>query len=249
MIHNIKNWIYRARVLFKRNALEYIIFFSCSCAAIIDAYNFPARKAFTYLNVVLTGAAVAISLREKDKSLQIIQLSSVSKLSAKSFIFQYLPLGSMDYCIFKDCETYQYIIPIIIQPSPLELHQENLKRPTILEFNFNFLPLNLASSKIYVSNIEIQAFSLNKTPLWTQAYKNDRSFVFIDNLSNHPFSISIFLYGTFGSAQLFKFRYYFMWKRSYYKSKLSENTIECLILFDQETHKPYLLSCESFPCK
>ena len=155
----------------------------------------------------------------------------------------------MDYCIFKDCETYQYIIPIIIQPSPLELHQENLKRPTILEFNFNFLPLNLASSKIYVSNIEIQAFSLNKTPLWTQAYKNDRSFVFIDNLSNHPFSISIFLYGTFGSAQLFKFRYYFMWKRSYYKSKLSENTIECLILFDQETHKPYLLSCESFPCK
>lgn len=102
---------------------------------------------------------------------------------------------------------------------------------------------------IYVSNIEIQAFSLNKTPLWTQAYKNDRSFVFIDNLSNHPFSISIFLYGTFGSAQLFKFRYYFMWKRSYYKSKLSENTIECLILFDQETHTPYLLSCESFPCK
>lgn len=65
MIHNIKNWIYRARVLFKRNALEYIVFFSCSCAAIIDAYNFPARKAFTYLNVVLTGAAVAISLREK----------------------------------------------------------------------------------------------------------------------------------------------------------------------------------------
>lgn len=118
MIHNIKNWIYRARVLFKRNALEYIVFFSCSCAAIIDAYNFPARKAFTYLNVVLTGAAVAISLREKDESLQIIQLSSVSKLSAKSFIFQYLPLGSMDYCIFKDCETYQYIIPIIIQPSP-----------------------------------------------------------------------------------------------------------------------------------
>lgn len=102
MIHNIKNWIYRARVLFKRNALEYIVFFSCSCAAIIDAYNFPARKAFTYLNVVLTGAAVAISLREKDESLQIIQLSSVSKLSAKSFIFQYLPLGSMDYCIFKD---------------------------------------------------------------------------------------------------------------------------------------------------
>lgn len=88
MIHNIKNWIYRARVLFKRNALEYIVFFSCSCAAIIDAYNFPARKAFTYLNVVLTGAAVAISLREKDESLQIIQLSSVSKLSAKSFIFQ-----------------------------------------------------------------------------------------------------------------------------------------------------------------
>ena len=117
MIHNIKNWIYRARVLFKRNALEYIVFFSCSCAAIIDAYNFPARKAFTYLNVVLTGAAVAISLREKDESLQIIQLSSVSKLSAKSFIFQYLPLGSMDYCIFKDCETYQYIIPIIIQTS------------------------------------------------------------------------------------------------------------------------------------
>jgi len=248
MLNNFKVCCSKLKAVSRSRLFKVTLFVFCFIAAIVDISGLVPSHSFSYLNLVFSGSGILVSLLKNDlpvsassgDTLSSIQLISVSNWVTKGKTFQYQPILSADYCLFNECGTSQYIIPILSSPS--KPSEESSLRSTV-ECNFEFSPLNFFSNQIQVPEIKIEAFSSTNQPIWHRLYSNPNCILTGAFPLDQNFFISIILFNISTNIRFLRVQYCFLSENA--SGKRIKYLVNGTVLLNDDMNKVFLLEQNS----